>query len=104
MAGDDISFGFHPRASREAEKLPAALDERIRSKVREIVTNQWREITDWDVKPVRNTSHDLYRLRIGGHRVFFAVGANRCVIVHIDGRDGAYDDTAVLDDRAADVF
>lgn len=96
----EYEFGYHPRASRQAAKLPSDDDERIRSKLVEMVTNEWRDLFDYDVDTVSGTDLDIYRTRIGEYRVFFVVDGRRCVILHIDRREGAYGNVSTLEERA----
>lgn len=100
----DFEVGFHPRASRQAKKLPTDVDNRIQSKLTEMVNSEWRELWDYDVEPVKGTEYDIYRTRIGGYRVFFAVGDTRCAILHIDKREGAYGNVKRLVDRFKELF
>jgi mRNA-degrading endonuclease RelE of RelBE toxin-antitoxin system len=97
-------FAFHPRARKQAEKLPREVDERIRSKIREMVTNEWRDLFDYDVRPVVGADHDIYRTRIGGYRVFFVLSDDKAVILHIDDREGAYGSPGTLEGRSDDVL
>lgn len=100
----DYEVGFHPRASRQAQKLPTDVDDRIQSKLNEVVNNEWRDLWDYDVAAVKGTEHDIYRIRIGGYRVFFALGDTRCAILHIDKREGAYGNVKRLVKRFKDMF
>lgn len=95
-------FVIHPQASDQLLKLPADVDERIRSKLQEMVTNEWRDLLDYDVQRVRGCSHDVYRTRIGGYRVFFLVDEPLAAIIHLDKREGAYGNTDRLDTRAGE--
>jgi len=93
-------FVLHPAASDQLHALPADVDERIRSKLKEMVTNEWRDLHDYDVRRVRGCSHDIYRTRIGDYRVFFLCEEPIAAILHVDSREGAYGNTGRLDDRA----
>lgn len=95
-------FLLHQQASDQLTKLPTDVDERIRSKLQEMVTNEWRDLLDYDVKRVRACDHDVYRTRIGGHRVFFLAEKPIAAILHVDKREGAYGNTDRLDNRADD--
>jgi mRNA-degrading endonuclease RelE of RelBE toxin-antitoxin system len=98
----EYEFGFHPRASRQAAKLPRDVDERIQSKLIEMVTSEWRDLFDYDVDSVSGTSYDIYRTRIGDYRVFFLLDGKQCVVLHIDQREGAYGNISTLDQRAGE--
>ena len=95
-------FVLHPKASDQLLDLPADVDERIRSKLQEMVTNEWRDLLDYDVKRVRACDHDIYRTRIGGYRVFFLAEKPLAAIIHVDKREGAYGNTDRLDSRAGE--
>lgn len=99
----EYEFGYHPRASRQAAKLPSDVDERIRSKLVEMVTNEWRDLFDFDVETVSGAEHDIYRTRIGDYRMFLVISGQKCVILHIDRREGAYGNVSRLAERADDV-
>ncbi len=72
----DIEVGYHERASRKAAKLDSEVDERIQAKLTEMVTNEYRDLWDYDVERIAGTNHEIYRTRIGDYRVFFAVGGD----------------------------
>jgi len=95
-------FVLHPKASDQLLDLPADVDERIRSKLQEMVTNEWRDLLDYDVKRVRGCDHDIYRTRIGGYRIFFLAEEPLAAIIHVDKREGAYGNTDRLDSRAGE--
>jgi len=93
-------FVIHPQASDQLLKLPADVDERIRTKLREMVTNEWRDLLDYDVERIRGCRHAIYRTRIGSYRVFFLAEEPLAAILHVDKREGAYGNTSRLDTRA----
>lgn len=97
-------FVLHPRADKQLSKLPRGLDERIQSKLREMVTNEWRDLMDYDVDTVSGFTYDIYRTRIGGYRVFFLVEHPIAAVLHVDDREGAYGNSSVLVDRADDFY
>lgn len=97
-------FVIHPQASDSLTSLQRDHDDRIRSKIKEMVTNEWRDLEDYDVEKVRGTSHDIYRTRIGDYRVFFLKDHPIAAILHVDGREGAYGTIDRLDDRADEFF
>ena len=94
---------IHSRASDQLADLHWETDERIRSKIREMANDSWREIIDYDVKRIQGVSHDIYRTRVGGYRVFFLLKSPYVAILHVDDREGAYNNVGVLDERA-DIF
>lgn len=100
----DYEFLIHPRARKALEAAPADVKERIRSKITEMVTNEFREITDYDVKKLRGTENDIYRTRIGGWRVLFATrtkeDTRQAGILDADKRSGAYGNVETVDERA----
>lgn len=98
----DSRFVVHRRASEQLRKLPRELDERVRSKLREMVTNEFRDLLDYDVERVSGVEREIYRARIGDYRVFFLVEEPTVAILHVAERDRAYGNPAVLDDRATD--
>lgn len=95
-------FLMHERASKQLSKLPTDVDERIQRKLRDMVTDEFRELMEYDVESVSGVTYEVYRTRIGGYRVFFVLDSDIVAILHVDDREGAYGNTAVLDDRAAD--
>lgn len=100
----DYQFFIHPRARKELESAPADVKERIRKKLKEMVTNEFRDLTDYDVTKIQGTENDIYRTRIGGWRVLFATKTDgetiSAGIVRADKRSGAYGNVETLDERA----
>jgi mRNA-degrading endonuclease RelE of RelBE toxin-antitoxin system len=100
----DDEFLIHPRAKKALESAPADVRERIRTKLMEMVTNEFRDLTDYDVKKLRGTDNDIYRTRIGGWRVIFAMRTTdemiQAGIVDADKRTGSYRNTETADERA----
>lgn len=100
----DYEFFIHPRAKKALESIPAEVRERIRKKIQEMVTNEFRELTDYDVKKLKGTQNDIYRTRIGGWRVLFAARITgdtmRVGILDADKRSGSYRNVEMLDERA----
>lgn len=101
----DYEFSIHPRAKKELDSAPADTKERIRKKITEMVTDEFRDLADYDVKQLQGTDNDIYRTRIGDWRVFFATKiegeTTKAGIVGADKRSGAYGNTDVLEERAA---
>lgn len=100
----DYRFVMHKRASKQLHKLPSELDERIQNKLQEMITNEFRDLMEYDVDTVSGVTYDIYRTRIGGHRVFFVIEGPIVAILHVDDREGAYGNPSMLDDRADDFF
>jgi mRNA-degrading endonuclease RelE of RelBE toxin-antitoxin system len=98
--GSSYEFRIHPGAAGDLKSAPADVRERIRKKLREMVTNEFRDLMDYDVKKLRGTRNDLYRTRIGGYRVAFVVSGDVVGIVGADKRSGAYGNVDTFDDRA----
>ena len=94
---------IHSRASDQLTNLHWETDERIRSKITEMANDPWREITDYGVKKIRGVEHDIYRTRVGEHRVFFLLESPYVAILHVDAREGAYNNVSTLDELA-DIF
>lgn len=97
------TFEAHPAAVRDLEALPGGDDERILSKLEEMVTNEFRDLLDYDVELVRGVDNRVFRARIGGYRVFFAMQGRAVGLLQVDKRAGAYRNPQVLD-RRADEF
>ena len=67
MAGsDDWDWAFSDPANREYERLQRHEQERIVSKLDEIVTDQWRDPSDY-LEPLTGVPHS--KLRIGAFRL-----------------------------------
>jgi mRNA-degrading endonuclease RelE of RelBE toxin-antitoxin system len=71
---DDWDWTFTDPAEREYETLQPHEQERIVSKLDEIVTDQWRDPTDY-LEPLTGAPHS--KLRIGPFRL-------GCKVVHAD--------------------
>lgn len=98
----EYSLLVHPAASDQLASLPSETDRRIRNKVREIVSHEFRTITDFDVERVRGVTHRIYRARIGDFRVFFVVDETTIGILHVERRDTAYTNLEPVDRRAGE--
>jgi mRNA-degrading endonuclease RelE of RelBE toxin-antitoxin system len=86
---DDWDWKFTDPAEREYEKLQPHEQERIVSKLDEIVNDQWRDPSDY-LEPLTGTPHS--KLRIGAFRLGCkAIHAERIMWVYtIEKRSGAY--------------
>lgn len=49
----DYEFSIHPWAKKELDSAPADTKERIRNKIEEMVTNEFRDLMDYDVEKYR---------------------------------------------------
>jgi mRNA-degrading endonuclease RelE of RelBE toxin-antitoxin system len=102
----DYEFLIHPRAKKALDAAPADVKARIRAKIEEMVTNEFRDLTDYDVKKLQGTENDIYRTRIGGWRVIFALRTTddtiQAGIVDGDKRSGSYRNIETADERADD--
>lgn len=95
-------FRIHRAAARRLENLPRGLDDRILDELEEMVTNEFRELRDYDVRKLRGTAADIYRTRTGDYQVFFLQEDDLFAILHVDDREGAYGSLGSIDDRAED--
>ena len=105
---DNYKYVMHPRADKQLSKLPAEVDERVQEKLKEMVENPWRDLSDYDVKQISGTRFNIYRTRIGGYRVLFVKeNVDDLVLVgilHVDKREGVYGNTRKLVKRAREFF
>lgn len=100
----EYRFVMHRWASKQLAKLPTELDERIQRKLREMITDEFRNLMDYDVDSISGVEYDIYRTRIGSHRVFFVVEGPVVGVLHVDEREGAYGNLKTLDERADEFF
>ena len=100
----DFTIEIHKGAARDLDSAPRDTRERIVNKLRDMVTDEWRDLTDYDVKKLGGTRNDIYRTRIGDWRIVFAVDEDEVTIVIVGGdkRSGVYRNTDQFDDRADD--
>lgn len=86
---DEWDWKLTEPAEREYRKLQPQEQERIVSKLDEIVTDQWREPTDY-LEPLTGAPHS--KLRIGAFRLGCTVRQpEQILLVHtIEKRSGAY--------------
>jgi mRNA-degrading endonuclease RelE of RelBE toxin-antitoxin system len=97
----EYDFCIHERASRALASEPVEVSERIRAKITEISTNEYRDNTDYDVRVIQGCEHDIYGLRIGSHRVAFVMQDDTIALLAVtDKGSGTYRNTATLDERA----
>ena len=66
-----------------------------------MVTDEWRDLTDYDVKKLGDTRNDICRTRIGDWRIVFAVDEEQAtIVIGGDKRSGVYRNTDQFDDEA----
>lgn len=89
MTSDGWSWQFSKRAHREFESLDPHVQERITSKLDDIVNDEWRDPTD-HVEPLSGVPHG--KLRVGAYRL--GVDADRktatVTVYTVEHRSGAY--------------
>lgn len=80
---------FSPRADKQFEQLDAETQERIVSKLDEVVTSEWREPADF-LEPL--TGSPFQKLRVGSYRLGCRLLTDENVlrVESIRKREGAY--------------
>jgi mRNA-degrading endonuclease RelE of RelBE toxin-antitoxin system len=90
---DDTEWEWHfsPRADDQFAQLNSETQERIISKLDEVVESEWREPGDF-LEPI--TGSPFQKLRVGGYRLGCRVLSEESVlrIESIRKREGAYSD------------
>ena len=86
---EDWTWKFSPRAATQFDRLDTHVQDRIVSKLDEIVSSEWRDPGDF-VEPL--TGGPFSKLRIGQYRLACIVDHNESILeVHrIEHRSGAY--------------
>ncbi|MCH7659158.1 MAG: type II toxin-antitoxin system RelE/ParE family toxin [Euryarchaeota archaeon] len=86
---DDWTWQFAPRAQTSFDKLDPHEQDRITSKLDEIVADEWREPGDY-LEPLTGVPHD--KLRIGVFRLGCQTDRSGSVlaVLEIEKRPGAY--------------
>jgi len=86
------------------DSAPADVRERIGKTLWEMVPNEWRDLTEFDVKQLSGANNDLYRVRVGDWRIVFGYDedAKKSGIFGAGKRDTVYRDVDTFDDRADD--
>ena len=102
----EYQFEIHRRAAKDLDSAPADVRKRIGKKLREIVTNEWRDLLNFDVKQLQGTRNNIYWIRVGGWRIVFAIDEDTetVVIVGGDKPSGAYRNVDTFDERADDYL
>lgn len=90
VASDEWDWKFTDPAERDFDSLDSNEQERIVSKLDEIVTDQWRDPTDY-LEPLTGAPHS--KLRIGAFRLGCeADDSDQLLWVYsIENRSGAYE-------------
>lgn len=86
---DEWDWELSPRADDQFARLDRSAQERIVSKLDEVVTSEWRAPTDY-LEPLTNSPFE--KLRVGGYRLGCRVVRDECVlrVESIRKRSGAY--------------
>ncbi|MEM4781162.1 MAG: type II toxin-antitoxin system RelE/ParE family toxin [Halalkalicoccus sp.] len=89
MPEGDWTWKFTPRAANQFDRFDSHVQDRIVSKLDEVVDSEWREPSDF-LEPL--TGGPFSKLRIGQHRLACALDHDSSVLeVHrIEHRSGAY--------------
>jgi mRNA-degrading endonuclease RelE of RelBE toxin-antitoxin system len=96
----DYEVFVQERALHELEALEPDVCDRIRTKVLEMVSNEWRDLADYDVERLTGVNPTIYRARVGDHRVGVYLDEPQVVIVGVEPRRTAYGDLGTWADRA----
>ena len=86
---DDWTWKFAPRAADQFDSLDAHMQDRIVSKLDEVISSEWRDPSDY-LEPL--TGGPFEKLRIGQYRLACALdhGASVLEVHRIEHRSGAY--------------
>jgi len=89
MGSDDWTWEFSRRAADQFEDLDPHVQDRIVTKLDEVVRSEWREPTEF-LEPL--TGGPFSKLRIGQYRLACTVAGEKAVLeIHrIEHRSGAY--------------
>lgn len=89
MSEINWTWKFTPRTADQFEGLNAHIQDRIVSKLDEIVESEWREPSDY-LEPL--TGGPFSKLRVGQYRLACVLNYDKCILeVHrIEHRSGAY--------------
>lgn len=74
-----------PRYTKAAKKSLTAMDAHLRDHIKKAVN----AIPRGDVKPLKGRDN-LYRLRVGGWRIVFAIEGNTAIVLKIAPRGDVY--------------
>jgi len=88
-SSDDWTWGLSPRAADQFDGLDAHVQDRIVSKLDEVVAAEWRDPSDY-LEPL--TGGPFEKLRVGQYRLACTLDRENSVLeVHrIEHRQGAY--------------
>ncbi|QYZ79202.1 type II toxin-antitoxin system RelE/ParE family toxin [Methanofollis formosanus] len=75
---------------KQFRRLPAGTQERIRLSLSGLEEDPFNPRPGTDVKPLRHTSPQKYRLRVGGYRVIYTVEGDTVRVVDVMTRGREY--------------
>jgi mRNA interferase RelE/StbE len=80
---------FSSRAVKDFKKLEAEVKDRIKRSLKDLISGK-RKL---DIRKLRGVQgrEDLFRLRVGDHRVIYLQKKNEILIIRIEHRKKAYD-------------
>lgn len=78
------------RALEELTSLQDNVQQRIKKKIKEVLKSDPYPDGKGDIKKIKDS--DIWRLRVGDHRVFYDVEDRTVYILSIKHRSNAYDD------------
>ncbi|UEM01875.1 type II toxin-antitoxin system RelE/ParE family toxin [Skermanella rosea] len=85
-----MQIQYEAQAAKSLRKLPANVRNRIRSKIEQYA----QDPTSLANNVIQLTNSDLFRLRVGDHRVIFAIESGIVtimVVIDVRPRGAAYD-------------
>lgn len=87
-----LEVRLHPLAVKELNSLDDKTKDRILNKLRELPHTFSQTQTTADIRKIKGTKKniDLYRLRVGDHRITFEYKDNTLWIARISHRSQAY--------------
>ncbi|MFH1821950.1 MAG: type II toxin-antitoxin system RelE/ParE family toxin [Methanobacteriota archaeon] len=83
---------LHPGAAKFLEKLEERAKNHIKDAVRQLKQSPFQGRPGADIKKLKGTKgrHDLFRLRVGGYRVIYAVENETVWVTEIFSRGRGY--------------
>lgn len=99
-----VKIHIHDTVQHRLESINHEVVDRIRTKLTEMVDNEFRDLRDYDVERVKKCPADIRRTRIGDWRVFFQL-RNRgrdVAVLGVSHRETAYGSLDQLQTRADD--
>lgn len=91
MTNEEWNWEFRPAAAGAFDNLEKPIQERIATKLDEIVSNRWRALDEY-IEPLSGVPHG--KIRFGAYRLGVHADDERhtLVVYDIEHRSGAYDD------------